>query len=68
MDIRFCFCRICKHYRNDKTFTCTAFPDGIPKKILYAREFHFKNFHGDGGIKFEVIPEKENFLEFADME
>ena len=68
MDIRFWFCRICQHYRNDKLLTCAAFPNGIPKTILYARELHFKNNNDDNGIKFEVIPGKEHLLEFADIE
>lgn len=68
MSIRFIFCRICQNYNADGSFSCKAFPEGIPKSILYGHEFHFKQIPGDNGIKFEVVQGKEFLLKFADMD
>ena len=47
-------CNDCIH--NHWDFTCDAFPDGIPRDIIYRGE-HDTPFEGDGGIRFE--PKKD---------
>ena len=33
-------CLDCKHFINDKKFTCKAFPKGIPKDVLFNEKIH----------------------------
>ena len=47
-------CFNCKHVKA-KTFTCKAFPDGIPKEIADGKHDHTKSYKGDNGIRFEPI-------------
>ena len=44
-------CGNCKHLQKDGT--CTAFPKGIPYKILEAQHDHREPYEGDGGVRFE---------------
>jgi hypothetical protein len=58
-------CIDCKHFINDKTWRCEAFPDGIPDEILvgtpykdkpgYKRFVHTRPYPGDHGLRFEPI-------------
>ena len=43
-------CHVCIHRRS--TRNCTAFPDGIPGKILVGEIDHTKPVAGDHGIQF----------------
>ena len=46
-------CNRCKHLE-PKTVTCKAFPDGIPKDLLFNRRDHQNPYPGDHGIQFEA--------------
>lgn len=51
-------CDACKHLRpkaklND-SFTCDAFPTGIPDEIFYDEQDHRQPIDGDHGIQFEA--------------
>lgn len=43
---------------DDYSFTCAAFPKGIPEAITSRRRDHRLPFRGDKGIRFE--PREEN--------
>ena len=59
-----CELRGCIHYRRplgpgeDPTFTCLAFPKGIPKDILSGKNLHLKPIEGDGGFRFSTSEAK----------
>jgi hypothetical protein len=54
-------CFDCKHFINDGKYTCKAFPDGIPTKILISKNFHTVPLPGQvNDIAFS--PKKENNL------
>ena len=46
-------CTICRHLRDDRRWTCAAFPKGIPAAILTNRADHTLPFPGDKGIRFD---------------
>jgi hypothetical protein len=47
-------CWFCRHYRNDRPATCSAFPKGIPEQIWQGRDEHRQPVEGDRGIQFEL--------------
>ena len=53
-------CMKCKHFhtRNFASFTCDAFPKGIPIEIIDGEKLHTSPIAGDHGIVFE--PEEKN--------
>ena len=59
-------CFRCKHFNHDdeENNTCTAFPDGVPNKILYSQFDHTEPYPDadnpqDNGITFEPIEDAE---------
>lgn len=58
MHLPISFCRICKHYRNDATYTCKAFPFGIPVEILMGDKQHFLPYLNDNNYQFELLSDK----------
>lgn len=42
-----------------ETFTCSAFPDSIPRAIFANAHDHREAFEGDQGIRFEVLSADE---------
>jgi len=53
-------CLGCKHFHNDKEFTCEAFPKGIPEKIIINEIDHRISYTGDHGIRFELKEDDNN--------
>lgn len=50
-------CFECKHISFDgRTPVCSAFPDGVPRDILFGDEGHTQPYPGDNGIRFEHDP------------
>jgi len=47
-------CDFCKHIHADNDFTCDAYPDDIPGKIMTNVHDHTKPFPGDHGIGYEA--------------
>lgn len=45
-------CIACKHLRGTG---CLAFPQQIPLEILQGKFDHTKPYHGDHGIRFELL-------------
>ncbi|OJW20446.1 MAG: hypothetical protein BGO49_04355 [Planctomycetales bacterium 71-10] len=52
-------CLRCRHFVDDRRWTCAAFPRGIPGPILVMEADHREPYPGDGGIRFEPRPEPE---------
>lgn len=55
-------CMNCVHFNfeNETGNTCTAFPAGIPSRILNNQADHRREYAGDNGIRFEPIdPNRE---------
>lgn len=48
-------CSFCQHLR--KGFVCAAFEDGTPEEILFGEHDHREPYPGDGGVRFEIMPE-----------
>lgn len=46
-------CTACKRFDPD-SFTCEAFPQGIPEEIFPEGFDHRQPFEGDNGIRFEL--------------
>ena len=44
-------------------FVCEAFPDGIPDDIYIGGFDHRKPREGDGGVRFELDPERADVLD-----
>lgn len=59
-------CPFCRHFRGDirERNICSAFPEGIPREIIYGPIKHTEPYPGDNGIRFEVI---EGFEEIGKM-
>lgn len=57
-------CLTCKHYRlyDPDKFSCKAFPEGIPDKIVFGEISHRENVPGDNGLKY-VKGEPQEFDE-----
>ncbi len=56
-------CHICKNFIKDsENLICRAFKKGIPSEILSGEFDHTRPFKGDGGIRFDKIPDSELFL------
>lgn len=49
-------CRRCRHLWSAETWTCAAFPSGIPAAILTNTFDHRKPYLGDGGIRYSRVP------------
>lgn len=50
-------CYFCAHAANGEGWKCSAFPDGVPSKILKGRSDHRKPVEGDHGVQFSMSPE-----------
>lgn len=51
-------CMNCKHLDRDPdatSFRCSAFPDGIPEKIIFNEADHRRSYRGDNGIRYDPI-------------
>lgn len=56
-------CSRCRRLQSAETWTCAAFPDGIPAMILRDRYDHRLAFPGDNGIRFDPLPGERHPLE-----
>lgn len=52
-------CNKCKHRNKEKGNACAAFPDRIPKDVLFEKLDHHFPIDGDHGIQFEPIEKPE---------
>lgn len=60
------FCtRLIESGDDDAPFTCDAFPEGIPERILSSDADHRLPFPGDGGLQF--LPEDDRATEYAEL-
>lgn len=53
-------CWACSRLRD--VDSCDAFPDGIPRKVLFEHFDHRNPYPGDRGIHFDLKPGKLNLL------
>lgn len=59
------FCRYCKHLHNlSGTFTCDAFPEGVPRELLSGLIFHDKPLPGQKNSivftnKYKILEDDE---------
>ena len=51
-------CTLCIHLRQVAGFTCDAFPDGIPDRIMHRDSLHLAPVDGDRGIQFTLDEDK----------
>jgi hypothetical protein len=55
-------CFECAHFDNHKGLTCEAFPEGIPKELMFGYVEHATPYPGDKGIRFaQRVIEGERF-------
>lgn len=59
-------CVVCARIKEDRSFTCEAFPDEIPDDIAFRYVDHRNPYPGDGGLQFVPIdsPATELILDF----
>ena len=55
-------CEFCRHFRGEtpgkrKKMCCDAFPDGIPRYIIWFGYDHREAYPNDNGIRFEMKPD-----------
>lgn len=50
-------CSYCKHLRRDGSYSCLAFPSGIPPAIWNNDKNHNLPYPGDNGVVFEALQE-----------
>ena len=53
-------CLDCKNFigkKDNNTFHCKAYPDGIQEDVFWNKINHEKNIEGDNGYKFESLNE-----------
>jgi hypothetical protein len=55
-------CDACIHVSEGEGWTCSAFPKGIPNRIVEDGLDHRNPIKGDAGIRFEQDPAKELFV------
>lgn len=60
-------CVDCQHLNRDQSPpTCSAFPDGIPNKILNNEVDHREPVKGDQGIQFVALAGRESIFAKSD--
>ena len=59
-------CVVCDRIAKDRSFSCEAFPDGIPDEIAFRYFDHRNEYPGDNGLRFVPIdsPATEVILDF----
>ena len=61
-------CRYCERFAGTMligtdTFTCDAYPDGIPDDIMTNRVDHRVPHDGDGGLTFVALPNRSDYID-----
>ncbi len=51
-------CDTCVHLHGGATWSCTAFPNGIPDPIFMSEADHHEPYPGDNGVVYTRDPEK----------